>query len=79
MHLVARRDVFDLGEARIFEAAGEDDVADEAIAPKAHGCETHAHLERDARLFGKDAHGAAALRELGEFAKQCDRLRSLSG
>ena len=79
MHVIARRDVFDFGEARIFQAAGEDDVADEAVAPKANGCETHAYLKSDARLFGQGAYRPAALHELGEFTEQCDGLRSFSG
>jgi len=70
MHVVARRDVFNLGETRIFRAPVQHDVTNESIAPEAHGGETHAHLKCDARFFGQDARTAAALHEFGEFPEQ---------
>jgi hypothetical protein len=57
MDLIARREMFDLGEAGIFEAAGQDDVADQSIAAEHYGGETHAHLKGDAGFFGNHADG----------------------
>ena len=79
MDLIARREMFDLGEAGIFEAAGQDDVADQSIAAEHYSGETHAHLKSDAGFFGNHADGAASFYQFCEAAEERDGERGFAG
>ena len=79
MDVIARRDIFDLRETRIFQTPGQHDMAGNSIAPQAHRCETHSHLKCDSRFFWHHAHRSAALHQLYEVPEQGDRAWTLAG
>src|SRR5271168_4948327 len=79
MYVVARGDRCDLPETGIFQSAGQDDVADQVIAPEGYGGKAHAYLEGDAGLFGYHAGRAAAFHQFCEGTVEGDGAWSLAG
>ena len=79
VYVIPRGNRFDLREMSTLEAAGEDHVSDETIAPQAYGSEAHSHLKSDARFLRYNAYRTATLHQPGEFAEQSDGHGRLSG
>jgi len=59
--VIPRGNRFDLREMSTLEAAGEDHVSDETIAPQAYGRKAHSDLKRNTRLLRYDAYRTATL------------------
>jgi hypothetical protein len=66
MDVIARGNIFDFRETRMFQAPGQYDVTDDSIPPQAHRRETHSDLKGDTRFFRNNAHGSAELYQLCE-------------
>lgn len=60
VHVVSRRDCFDLPKSRTLQASREHHVTVEPLPPRCHLRERHSHLKGDPRLLGKDANWADA-------------------
>jgi hypothetical protein len=69
VEMISRRKSFNAPEARIFEAAGEDDVAVHPVSPNDESREAHAHVKGDTRLFGEDGDRAIRPGDREEFVE----------
>lgn len=79
MRVVARRETFDLGEQRIFESAGEDEVAGHPVTADGQLGEAHPHLEGDSGFLGKHGDGSEALEHRDEAVEDLANLRRPAG
>ena len=78
MEVVSRRKRFDLSKARMLEPPGQHEVSVQPSLARGDLRERHAHLERDPRFLGKNAHRTDGTNRGGHFLEERTNRRRLA-
>jgi hypothetical protein len=76
MHMVARRDGFYFGKARVLKPSRQDDMSEEAIVVQTiYSREYHSHLKSDSRSCGRGYNVVQLFNRRGKVSIELDGLR----